>query len=417
MKVRITRELLRDIKAGRKQQDIADTEMQGFGVRVMPSGVISYVVRYRQKDGRQTRQAIGRYPLLTVTAAREQARQTLASVTKGVDPKDKPRKEHTLRSFLDEEYKSWAATNHKNPDKTIKRLEKCFSQFYSRPLPTVTPWVLEKWRADCLKRAVKPSTINRDIVMLKGLLSVAVKFKQLSENPLKGFAPLKETDGEVVRFLADDEETRLRSALDARELRARDERDNANLWRVQRGYDLLPDLRKAAFVDHLKPMVLLSLNTGIRQGELFNLRRSQCAVDRSLLTIRGSTAKSGKTRHMPLNDEAASVLRMWLKQLPDDAELVFPNHEGVPFYTVRKSWSKLLADAEIKDFRWHDMRHHFASRLVMVGVDLNTVRELLGHSDLKMTLRYSHLAPEHKAAAVAKLMRPRALKTSKRRRA
>jgi site-specific recombinase XerD len=70
---------------------------------------------------------------------------------------------------------------------------------------------------------------------------------------------------------------------------------------------------------------------------------------------------------------------------------------------VDKSWQAVLKAAKIERFRWHDLRHHFASRLVQRGVDLNTVRELLGHADISMTLRYSHLAPEQKAAAVAKL--------------
>ncbi|MNE76136.1 site-specific tyrosine recombinase XerC [compost metagenome] len=67
---------------------------------------------------------------------------------------------------------------------------------------------------------------------------------------------------------------------------------------------------------------------------------------------------------------------------------------------VKSAWLKLLERAKIGSFRWHDMRHDFASRLVMAGVPLNTVRDLLGHSDIKMTLRYAHMAPESKAAAV-----------------
>lgn len=87
---------------------------------------------------------------------------------------------------------------------------------------------------------------------------------------------------------------------------------------------------------------------------------------------------------------------------------VFPSIDGQPMCGIGNSWERLLERARISNFRWDDLRHTFASKLVMVGENLNTVRELLGHADYKMTLRYAHLAPEHKAAAVAKLCPPTA---------
>lgn len=94
----------------------------------------------------------------------------------------------------------------------------------------------------------------------------------------------------------------------------------------------------------------------------------------------------------------------WKVQTPNATGLVFPGKDGDRLDNVKSAWCALLKSAGIVNFRWHDMRHHFASRLVMAGVDLNTLREFLGHGDIKMTLRYAHLAPEHKAAAVARLV-------------
>ena len=97
------------------------------------------------------------------------------------------------------------------------------------------------------------------------------------------------------------------------------------------------------------------------------------------------------------------MLKKWRTQADGDG-LVFPARDGRRFNHIRRSWAGVLDVAGISDFRWHDMRHHFASRLVMADVSLNVVRELLGHADIAMTLRYAHLSPEHKAEAVAKLV-------------
>lgn len=163
---------------------------------------------------------------------------------------------------------------------------------------------------------------------------------------------------------------------------------------------LLPSLRDFVFTDHAKPLILLSINTGCRRGELFDLTWENIDLDRRILTVTGATAKSRRTRHIPLNREATSMLLNWHAQCEETSGLVFVNEQGERFDRANSSWRRLLKDAQISAFRGHDMRHHFASRLAMGGVDLNTIRELLGHSDYSMTLRYAHLAPEFKLKAV-----------------
>lgn len=195
-------------------------------------------------------------------------------------------------------------------------------------------------------------------------------------------------------------------ALDAREERIRAERDSANTWRRERDYPEFPDLRSMPFADYLKPLVLLSLHTGLRRGEAFSLTWADVELDRANLTIQGKTSKSGKTRHVPLNTFILGTLRDWRKQCNGSA-LVFPSPTtGKRLDNVNTAWESVLKEAKIDSFRWHDMRHHFASRLVMAGVDINTVRDLLGHGSITMTLRYAHLAPENRAAAVERLVVP-----------
>jgi len=139
------------------------------------------------------------------------------------------------------------------------------------------------------------------------------------------------------------------------------------------------------------------MNTGLRRGELLALRWESIDLGRRILTVEGGTAKNRQTRHVPLNDEAMGVLNRWREQT-NRGRRVFEVNTG-----FKTAWAALLKRAKITTFRWHDLRHHFASRLVQVGVPLNTVRDLLGHSSVAMSLRYAHLAPDQRREAVAKL--------------
>ena len=421
--IKITASSVKELKPEAERYELADTEMPGFRVRVNPSGIISYSVLYRNKQGKRVRYTIGRHRTITPEVARKAAKKYLAEVTLGEDPQEQKKKDKeqekldqeqekldqeqdsipTLKEFLDTQYYIWFEAKYKAG--TTRRTFNQFEEFHNTKLDQITTWNLDKWRSKKIKGGMKKGTINRYISALKAAFNRAIEWDVIKiKNPVNGVKKYEEDPLPKTRFLEPGEEKRLRAALDARQVIIRKERDSSNQWRDSRGYTRKPDLSGLHFVDHLKPMVLLSINTGMRQGEVFNLHWSEIDLSRCLVTVLGTSSKTGATRHLPLNIEAVNTLREWKNQQDKTIGHVFKGKAGDRFDNVRKAWGKLLNDAEITDFRWHDMRHHFASKLVMAGVALNTVRELLGHTDIKMTLRYAHLAHQHKADAVARLM-------------
>ena len=409
MKATITQKLVvtyqKQAKEGKvlKPVEINDTDLTGFILRVQPSGRVSYIVQL----GRGKRITLGDAAILTPTQGRLKAKVALGAQADGRDPKQALKVEEapsvpTLSKFLTDTYAPWAEANRKTGAGLVARIKACFlSEFGGTRIDQITAWNVEKWRKTRLAEGRAPATVNRDLSALKAALGRAVDWELIDRHPLAKVKPWKVDTHGVVRFLSPDEERRLREALARRDAGMRAARERGNQWRTVRHLEARPEL--GTYGDHLTPMVLISINTGIRRGELFGLKWSDVDLVRALLTVRGAGAKSGKTRHVPLNAEALEALKTWRKQTEGDG-LIFLGRTGGRLDNVKKGWAALLADARIAGFRWHDTRHHFASRLVQEGVDLNTVRELLGHSDLTMTLRYAHLAPEHKAAAVAKLV-------------
>jgi integrase len=283
----------------------------------------------------------------------------------------------------------------------LQRLETIFGKWNARPLEQLTVQMFEEWKLERFSEGRKPSTITRDLATISGVLSRAVKMEKLKSNVIRRVDVPRLDRSPKVRYLSAVESSRFRAALRARDAKMREERASANSWRRVRRKPLLPKLGE--FADHLEPAILLSLNTGIRRGELLALEWSALewsAVDmvNNTLTIEGSDTKSKQTRHVPLNTEALDVLRRWKKQSRGTRVFAFTG--------FKTAWSALLKQASIKGFRWHDMRHDFASRLASKGVPLNTIRELLGHQSLAMTIRYAHLQPDQKIEAVARLVEP-----------
>jgi integrase len=372
---------------------------------------MTYYFSYRNGQGKRKRCRIGNSDALSPAQARDQAILLSARVVAGEDIQEAKKRERqaaklamsqTLDGFLIHNYEPWATSQRKSGPATVKRIRSNFDHLTNRPLHEISLWVIEKWRSERLKGGKAGTTINRDVTSLKACLSRAVEWGVLDENPLQKLRPIRTDNLSRARYLTADEERSLRKTLLERDEQLCDRRESGNKWRRERHHATLPDLSVRFFSDYLRPMVLLTMNTGLRRGEVLQLKWPDVDLLQRKVVIRGDNAKSGKTRYVPLNDEALSMLQRW-RPSAEAMGWVFPAHDGGRLTSIKTSWRRVLKNAAITDFRWHDLRHHFASRLVMKGVDLNTVRELLGHSDLSMTLRYAHLSPEHKADAVARL--------------
>jgi integrase len=151
------------------------------------------------------------------------------------------------------------------------------------------------------------------------------------------------------------------------------------------------------------PEFEFAIHTGFRLSEQYGLKWADIDFERRIITVRES--KHGFSRRIPINDVLLSMLRDLRARATSD--YVFAHQNGSPKRTPREWFRKCLDEANISNFTWHCLRHTFASRLVMAGVDLRTVQQLMGHKTIQMTIRYPHLAPEHQLSAVQLLCRKR----------
>ena len=392
----LTKLMVEGVKPRPSAYRLWDAKVPGLALRILPSGRSTYEVHW----GRNKSSALGTNGVMTLETARAAARKVLGEVAEHGAPVDESNagmgKNSTFGEYITKRYGPHVTAVNKAGQATLAAINLQFAHLFGRPLASISKADWDNFKAKRLNDGISPSTVNRDLDRLKASLFQAVEWKVLTENPLRGVKRITRGIEDRVRFLSKKEDKALRAALEAREIKAKLRRESGNQWRRERGKATLPAV--AGYSDHLMPLILLGLNTGMRKGELTALSWGDIDLSNKVLTVRAGYAKSGDVRHIPLNSEALSVLKSLRKHKLGQGKLFDVG-------SFARAWKSVLLTAKIEDFRFHDLRHTFASNLAMAGVALNTIRELMGHSDIEMTIRYAHLAPSHKAEAVAALVK------------
>ena len=335
--------------------------------RTSKEGHIVYRVKVRRRGT----------PLQTATFskisdARKWAQMTEGAVLEGRHFKPVEAKRHTLGELI-ERY-SRDVLPHKGDSITYHRrgqLRWWQAQLGHYLLADLTPAHIAEHR-DLLSREHRAnSTVNGYLAALSHALTVAVQeWGWLDDTPMRKVTKLREPRGRV-RFLSDDERQRLLDACKTSK--------NKSLYTI----------------------VVLALATGARQQELLSLRWS--AVDLKRCTLTFHETKNGERRAVPLTGYALDLLKRYANQCDPNVDFVFPIYTSNKRRRVSDAWKHAVKRGDIHDFRFHDLRHTFASYLAMNGATLAEIAEALGHKTLAMVKRYAHLSEAHTASVVARM--------------
>lgn len=226
--------------------------------------------------------------------------------------------------------------------------------FGSKKLSEITPKNIEDYKRMRLGE-VKPATINRALSCLRHLFNLAKRWKKFfGENPISQVEFLQENN-QIERILTDEEEERL----------------------------------LACSAPHLRPIILCALNTGMRKGEILSLKWSNVDLQNNLITIESTNTKSKKTKKLFINSDLRGIL-LEQKLKSGGSEYVFLGSDNKPIKRLRTAFESACRRAGIKGFRFHDLRHTAATRMVENGKNIVAISRILGHSTLSMTTRYTH---------------------------
>jgi integrase len=373
---KLSKTVVERIETTDREVVVWDDALPGFGLRVKPSGVRSYIVQYRNRGtGVSRRLTIGQHgPLLTFDQAKKQARALLADAMRGEDPVEDRmavRRAPTVAE-LAADYLERHAVPKKRP-KSVRDDRAMLDNLILPKLGAKKVDAIGRRDVEAIHVAMKdrPYQANRVLSLLSKMFNLAVEWQWRGDNPAKGIQRYDEQKRD--RWRSDDELRRFCSVLDEH-----------------------PNTRAAN-------AIRLQLLTGARLGEVLSSRKEHFDLERGVWTKPAHQTKQKRTEHLPLSAQALVLVRSVIKVSDPSTPYLFPgNKPGQPLREIKRFWSTVMRRAGIADYRRHDNLHTYASHLVSSGLSLEIVGRLLGHTTAATTQRYAHLADDPLRAATGR---------------
>ncbi len=316
-----------------------------------------WVIEYKKPNGRIKRESIGRAGVVTKSMAKEVLRQREQQIKLGqyeMIETDIP----TIAQFKDEYIRHIRdVKQNRSWELAIAQLKRLETFFDGKRLSDITSSDIDDYKLYRLKK-VKPATVNRDLACLSHLFNFAKRQKRFfGENPVS-ISKLLTEHNQIERILSKEEEARLLETSSPA----------------------------------LKSILLCALHTGMRKNEVLSLKWDYVDLDKKLITLEHTNTKSKKTRRIPINSILRKVL-LEQKLKVGSSNYVFLSTKGSPYKrhdSLKQSFAGACRRAKIKGLRFHDLRHTAATRMIESGASIVTVSRILGHADLKTTMRYAH---------------------------
>ncbi len=346
---------------------------------------MAYIQERKRNDGKTSYRVQVRlkgFPKETATFERKTdakrwSQQIEAAMREGRYFKTSEAKKHTVADMVDRYIENVIPTKPRNAKACTAQLKWWKLQIGHCLLSDVTPSLIAEQRDKLLKGATlrgklrSPSTVVRYLAALSHAFTVALKeWGWVDDSPMRKVTKPKEPRGRV-RFLSDDERAALLLAC----------RESSNPF--------------------LYPVVVLALSTGMRQGEIMNLRWEDVDLFKGRIILHET--KNGDRRAVPLCGHALELLQQFERRVAADIGLLFPGNNPNKPMDLRFPWEQVLKKSGVKDYRFHDNRHSCASYLLAQKATLAEIAEVLGHKTLQMVKRYAHLSEAHAAGIVGQM--------------